>query len=342
MSNFNKYLSSRRVDVDVDRIARLMVQKNVDPNWYIRRYLEAMESDDGLILEGWLGSFFKRIGNAWSGFWKDPNPQDSPSTRLEAAKKALQDLVQMVQQNQGAESNVLGVVLRGLEQSLGIIDKIEPPLKTAEPRIKQFQAAQAGGQAGTVMFQGDPNNRLPDDLHQKFEDIMHRRNMLIQQPDSEAKATNLVKNDDELLQFRQQLEDQYQQMAPKTPQDQQNKERIKTFLTRIDTDATFREIESLLDFARKRTQGNNLMVSRPQGYEQAVLAFRNIAATTTDPKQQKDQLLHWYQSLPANNPVKQFVMNDVREHPELGNELELFWKYSQEWINKLPHFLASR
>jgi hypothetical protein len=131
-------------------------------------------------------------------------------------------------------------------------------------------------------------------------------------------------------------------MAPKTPQDQQNKERIKTFLTRIDTDATFREIESLLDFARKRTQGNNLMVSRPQGYEQAVLAFRNIAATTTDPKQQKDQLLHWYQSLPANNPVKQFIMNDVREHPELGNELELFWKYSQEWINKLPHFLASR
>ena len=331
-------MTGRRIDVDIDRIAHLLVQKNVDPNWYIRRYLEAMEREDGLILEGWLGNFFKRIGNAWSGFWKDPNPQDSPTTRLESAKKALQDLVQMIQQNQGAESNVLGVVLKGLEQSLGIIDKIEQPLRTAEPRIKQYQAANAGG-SGTVMFQGDPNNRLPDDLHQKFEEIMQRRN--IQQPDSEAKATNLVKNDDELLQFRQQLEDQYQQTAPKTPEEQQYKERIKTFLTRIDTDATFREIESLLDFARRRTH-SDLMVSRPQGYEQAVLAFRNIAANTTDPKQQKDQMLHWYQALPVNNPVKQFVMNDVREHPELGNELELFWKYAQEWINKLPHFLASR
>jgi hypothetical protein len=341
VNNFNKYLGSKRQDVDIDRIAHLMVQKNVDPNWYIRRYLEAMDSEDGLICEGWLGAFFKRLGNAWSGFWKDPTPDDSPTSRFEAAKQAIQNLIQMVQQNQGAESNVMSVVLRGLEQSLSILGKVEPMLKKAEPRIKQFQAAQSGQEAGSIMFHGDEANKLPDELHQKFEDIMHRRNMLVKQPDSEAKITNLVKNDNEFLQFRQDLEDEYQKIAPKNAEQEEYKERIRTFLTRIETDATFREIENLLDYARKRTN-EGLMVSRPKGYEQVVTAFRNAAAKSNDLGQQKSEMMHWYQNLPSNNPVKQFVANDIRENPELGNELELFWKYAQEWINKLPHFLASR
>lgn len=333
-------MDRRRIEVDIDRIARLMVQKNVDPHWYIRKYLEAFETEDGLICEGWLGNFFRRIGNAWKAFWTDPTRGDQVMNRLEDAKKALSDLVQMVQQNQGAESGMLGTVLRGLEQSLSILNKVEPTIKQYEPRISQMQAAQQSGKPAPA-FVSDPAIQLPEDQHNIFMQIMQDRDRLIKTPDSEDKLHKLMQNDDELLRFRQSLEDMYQNLNPSDEAQQQYKERIKNWLTHIDNDTTFREIENLLDAAKRRTR-TNLSVQRPQGYEQAVFAWRNIVAKTSDPNQQKQQLLQWYQALPPNNPVKAFIQHDIQENPDLGNENELFWKYAQEWINKLPHFLASR
>jgi hypothetical protein len=337
---FNSFLGRRRIDVDIDRIARLMVQKNVDPHWYIRKYLEAMDSEDGLICEGWLGNFFKRIGNAWAAFWKDPNRGDQVLNRLEDAKKALGDLVQMIQQNQGAETGMLGTVLRGLEQSLAILDKVEPTIKQYEPRISQMQAAQKGGQPAPS-FVSDPSTQLPQDQQQHFMSIMQTRDQIIKMPDSEDKLHKLLVNDDELLRFRQGLEDMYQTINPQDENQKQYKDQIKNWLTHIDNDTAFREIQNLLDAAKRRTR-TNLSVQRPQGYEQAVFAWRNIVAKTQDPAQQKQQLIQWYMALPQNHPVRAFILNDIQENPELGTEGELFWKYAQEWINKLPHYLASR
>lgn len=333
-------MGSRKIDVDIDRIARLMVQKNVDPDWYIRRYLEAMESDDGLICEGWLGNFFKRIGNAWSSFWKDPNASDKVLNRLEDAKKALTDLVQMIQQTQGAESSMMGTVLRGLEQSLAIIDKVEPTIKQYEPRISaQFQAKKAGN--AMPAFAADPNQNLPEEQHNQFMSLMQQRDQIIKTADSEAKLQRLLANEDQLLQFRQSIEDSFQQTTGNTPEEQQRKQQIKNWLTAIDNDTAFREIQNLLDVAKRRTR-SDVGVQRPQGYEQVVFAWRNVVAKSQDQNQQKQEMLRWYQALPLNDPIKQFVQHDMQQNPHLGNELELFWKYCQEWVNKLPHFLASR
>lgn len=339
MQNFNKYLGARRIDTDIDRIARLMVQKNVDPHWYIRRYLEAMEREDGLICEGWLGNFFRRIGNAWNSFWKDPNANDKVTNRLEDAKKALGDLVQMIQANQGAETGMMATVLRGLEQSLSIIDKVEPTIKQYSDRINTQHQAQKSGNP-IPSFADDPNQQLPPDQQAQFMSLMQQRDQIIKMADSEAKLQRLLANDDQLLQFRQSLEDLFQQIKGNTPQEQQQKQQIKNWLTHIDNDTAFREVQYLLDAAKRRTR-SNLSVQRPQGYEQAVMAWRNVVAKSNDPNQQKQEMLQWYQSLPANNPVKAFMRQELQEDPH-QNELELFWKYVQEWVNNLPHFLASR
>ena len=325
--------------MDIDRIARLMVQKNVDPHWYIRRYLEAIESEDGLICEGWLGNFFKRIGNAWSSFWKDPNANDQVLNRLEDAKKALTDLMQMVQANQGAEPTQMATVLRGLEQSLALLGKVEPTIKQYEPRIAaQHQAQKAGSPIPS--FSDDPTHQLPPDQHAQFMSIMSQRDQIIKMADSDAKLQRLDANGDQYLQFRNQLEDYYQTFAAKTPEEQQQKEQIKNWLTQIDNDTAFREINNLIDVAKRRTRSSDLAVQRPAGHGKVVLAWRNIAAKTKDPNQQKQEMLQWYQALPPTDDVRQFVQKELQENPHLGNELELFWKYSQEWINKLPHFLA--
>ena len=323
MNAFSKFLNYRRVDVDVDRIARLMVQSNIDPNWYIRRYLEALESKDGLICEGWLGGFFKRLSNAWSGFWKDPDSEDSIETRFESAKKSLIDLIQIVKQNQSSDQTVT-TILRGIESSLLILNKVEP-------NIKQMQISN---------LDSNLNQELPEPEHKKWLNLMTQRDQIIKMPDSEQKLNQLHVNDDLFLKFKQELEDSYQQIHPKNQEEQEHKEQIKNWLLHLDKDASFREIQYLLDVSKKRT-GSNLSVQRPQGYEQAVFAFRNVAVKTQDPNQQKQEMLHWYQALPPNNPIKLFLKGELEEDPHLGNELELFWKYCQEWVNKLPHFLAT-
>ena len=325
MSHFNKYLNFQKNNVDINRIACLFVQKNIEPNWYINQYLEAMDSEDGLIMEGWLGGFFTRLGNAWSSFWEDPNAAKDPINRLERAKKALQDLTSTIQ-NQSYDPNIANVILRGIEQSLGILNKVEPYIqKLPKPE-------------GTKFHQ-DPAQQLPDELHSQFADIMQKRDALIKQPNSTAKLTNLEKNDEEWHQFRQEIEDKYRQINPRTQQEQQYKEKIGNFLTRIDTDASFIEIGKLLDFAKRRTQGN-LSVSQPADYKKVISAWEGIIQQVSDPNQQRIQLIRWYQALPPNDSIKQFIHNDINENPGIGNELKLFWKYAQEWINKMPHFLS--
>ena len=322
MNNFSKYLSYQKINVDLDRIACLFVQKNLDPNWYINRYLEALDND-GLIMEGWLGNFFTRLGNAWNGFWEDPNSVNDPLNRLENAKKSLQSLVSAVQK-QSYDKNVINVILHGLEQSLNILDKVDPYIKKL-PRED-------------IKFHQDPSNQLPDELHNKFVEIMQRRDMLVKLPNSTAKLTNLEKNDEEWLQFRQSVEDKYRQINPQNQQQQEFKEKIRNFLTRIDTDASFVEVGKLLDFAKRRTQ-NNLSVSSPVDYKKVISAWQGIQAT--DVNQRRIQLIRWYQSLPENDSIKQFIQNDIKENPGIGNELKLFWKYAQEWINKMPHYLSN-
>lgn len=337
---FNAFMGDRRLSVQADRIALLLTHKNVNPYWYIDRYLESQESiqvPPQLLLEGWLGNFFKRVGSAWKNFWKDPNHGENATNRLEDAKKAVQDLIQMIQQNQGAEQNVMATILQGLEQSLKILTSVEPQIKEMEPRIKQFKM---GG--GQTPLAADPMHSLPNDLDVKWQQIMNARDQIIDLPDSDDKLNKLVLNDDEFVKFKQEIEDLYQQLNPSDsdPQKQEYKKKIENFLRRIDTSATFREIQALMNFARRRTTSGQ-MAERPQGYEQVVMQYRQIAQTVTDPNQQRDQLINWYRTLNSNHPVKIFVQNELRTNPNLGQDEEaVFYNYAYTWITKFPHHLA--
>lgn len=338
MANFHAFMGDRRVETQADRIALLMVHKNVNPRWYIDRYLESQESIQAppqLILEGWLGNFFKRVGSAWNSFWKDPQHGENILNRLEDAKKALQDLIQMVKQNAGAEQNVMGTILQGLEQSLNLLSNVEPQIREMEPRIKQFKT---GG--GQTPLAADPMHSLPNDLETKWQQIMNARDQIIDLPDSEDKLNKLVQNDDEFVKFKNEIEDLYQNLDPNDQQKQEYKKRIENFLRRIDTSATFREIQALMNFARRRTSSGQ-MAGRPRGYEQVVMQYRQIAQTVSDPNQQRDQLINWYKGLNNNHPIKMFVRDELRKNPNLGQDEDaVFYGYAYTWITKFPHHLA--
>ena len=324
MRNFYRYIYERSVVGQQRRIAYLMVEQGVDPYRHIQRYLDSQPINEGIF-----GNFFQRIGNAWRAFWKNPNPEDSPITRLETAKKALGELTQMIQQNQGAEADVLGTVLRGLEQSLTIINKVEPTIKDMAGRMQQF------GQDGVAG--NDPMYQLPDAHNQQWHQLMNELDAILKEPDSEQKLQKIAKNREKFLQFKQQLEDEYQKMAPDP--NNQDKKRLENFLRRIDADASFREIEALMDFARRRAANSGMMVVKPQGYEEVIAAWRQIARTTRDENQQRAQLIAWYNKLPANHRIRQFIQGEMQNVPG-KNEVDLFYDYAHGWINKYAHHLT--
>lgn len=332
MRNFYGYLQDRAISDQQHRIANLMAERAVNPYVYIENYLD----NQVLLTEGWIGNFFKRIGNAWNGFWKNPNPTDNAMTRLEAAKKALEDLTQMMQQNQGADQWAIQVVMKGLEQSLSIVNKIEPSVQKLSSGIEQF------AKNGTP--HSDPHDGLPPDLDRKWVEIIHKRDALIREPDTEAKIQKLLANDDEWIAFRQQLEELNQTINPHDADEgkREQKKRIENWLQRIDNDATFRQIEYLLDAARKRSGTNNMLVQRPGDVGFVLKAWREIQSKVTEPNQQKQMLLAWYAKLPPNNPVRAFIQQEMKNSPQLGtNENEVFLKYANEWITKFPHHMAN-
>ncbi len=330
MRNFYDYMVDRSLAGQKLRIALLMAERRVDPYLCIQEYLDS----DTLLTESWVGSFFKRLGNAWNGFWKNPNPEDSPLTRLEAAQKALGELQQMMQQNQGADQGAIQVVLKGLEQSLAIVSRIEPTVQQLSSQIQQF--------AQTGVPHSDPNAGLPQDLNGKWMDIMQRRNELMKSA-SEDNMQKLVANSNEFQQFKVALEQEYQQIDPQDANqaNQDKKKRIENWLKRIDTDATFRQIENLLDLARTRTAGGK-SAQRPEGVGDVQMAYRQIVAATQDQGQQRQQLIGWYGKLPENHPVKSFVRQEMQNNPQSGaDENDMFYQYAHEWMMKFPHHMGS-
>lgn len=333
MRTFYQFMRDRSLTEQQLRIARLMARQRVNPYTYIEHFLRHPQST--ILAEGWLGGFFKRLGNAWNAFWKNPNgPEDNPGNRLETAKAAMVDLQTMLQQNVGADEGQMQVVLNGLEQSLTILGKIEPVVHQLSSGIMQY--SQTGQQIA------DPSQDLPEDIQQKWIDIMTKRDQIIKSSEKEEiKAQKLFANDDELIAFKNQLEQLHRSMNS-YDQDENKveyKKKLENFLRRIDNDTTFREIQNLLDLAKRRSGGTNMLVQPPEGYGEVQQAWRQIASTTNDPNQHKQQLLAWYGSLAPNHPVKAFIHQEMQKGELGNNENEVFYKYAHDWMTKNPHHM---
>lgn len=309
-----------------------MVRHGVHPYSYIENYLYS----DNVILSEWLGSFFTRLGNAWDAFWKEPNPEDNPEKRLETAKGAMNDLHSMLQQNVGADESSLSVVLQGLEQSLEIMNKIEPTVKNLSGSIVNYNKTGTPHQ--------DPNDGLPEDLHNKWMEIMGKHDQIIKSSEHvDIKAQKLKAANDELWNFKNQLLNMSKSINPhdNDPNKAQYKQKIEKFLNTIDNSATFRQIQNLLNYAKRRMGDSGLLHDRPEGHGEVVMALRQIANTTADPTQQRQKLFAWYQTLPQDNAVKAFIQQEIKENPQLGNEQQVFFKYADDWINKYQHPMGS-
>lgn len=326
--SFYTFLTDRKLTADKDRIAKKMARLGVDPYLQIERFLSGPQ----ILSEGFLGNFWQRIKNAWSGFWREPNPRDSPMTRFEYAQQALNDLHQMVQTNQGADHRTLGTILQGLEASVEILNKIEPMLKVYDDSILNY--------AQTGVPHSDPQDGLPEEWHNKWGEIMKKQNAIMKEPDSEDKKNKLIQTDLELGNFLKELSNYHQTISPHDAAKSEEKQRIEKFLQKINNDSTFRYIRELLDYARRRTDSGTV-VQRPRGHEKVYFAWRKIATAIADPTQRQQKMIEWYNSLTDKHPLKTFVRQEMSENPELGGtEQEVFWKYAYEWINKFPHHMA--
>lgn len=331
MKGFYEYLEHNKFNTLTNRVAHLMVAKGVDPYAFIGQYLD--ELDAKAPINEFLGGFFRKLGAAWRAFWKTPSV-DNPNNRLATAKEALTDLITMLKQSAGAERGSIEVVIRGLEQSLQLINHVEPTIQQFNQKMMQFRKGDASAALPDIA------QMLPDDLNQKYLQLMQSHDQLMALPDDEEKLNKLIASEDQIDAFYQELTDLYQKINPADEAQKEYKEKIRNFLNKIESDTVFHQIKSLMDFARKRTR-DNLLVSRPQQYEQVVFAWRNIIAKTKDQNQQKQQLLQWYQSLDQNNPVKAFIHKEMQETPG-QNEAELFWNYASNWINKFTHHLGEK
>jgi hypothetical protein len=315
VQKFYDYLNDQTLAASKNHIAALMVEQRVEPYLHIEYFLKNQHQE---LLTEWLDSFFKRMGQAWNGFWK--NPQESPTNQLEIARQALNDLHHMIAA-QGGNSHNTKTILLGLEQSLGILEKLKP------------------GLASTVdVPHSMAEDKLPSPWHERWASLVQHQHGLVKEPDSEEKKDKMLLLDEELEKFWKEIQDFYQSLPLNNP----NKQKIKNFLQSVDTDAEFRDVRDLLDVARKRTQ-NNLQANRPEVYRQVALTWQQLAAKTPNVQQRAQQLLHWYQRLPDTHALKQFIRQDMQQHPELdNNEMNVFWKYAVEWINKFPHHAGEK
>lgn len=311
MQDFFSYIADQSISASKNHVASLLVEQNLDPYLHIEHFLKTHQQS---LLNEWLDSFFKRMGNAWNGFWK--SPKDQPVNQLELARQALNDLHRIVANHPAAD---MKMVLRGLEQSLAILDRIKPTLKQHED----------------VPHSGE-ENKLPKEWHEKWASLVQRQHSTMKEPDGEEKKNKLIALDDEFEQFWTKIQDYYQSLPNTDP----NKQAVKYFLQSIDADTSFRDIRDLLDTARKRTQ-NNLLVNRPDVYRQVAQVWHQLAAKNPDIKGRAQQLMRWYQGLQSQHPLKQFIHKEMQDSPDLGeNEANVFWKYAVEWINKFPHHAA--
>lgn len=337
ISNFGGFVLKNNLDPMKRRIAGTMADKKVDPYIVIYEYLD--HSSD-LLVEGWIGNFFKRIKAAWDAFWTPmqagvANREITPQERLQTALSALNDLQNLISQNSQASPQDLAMVLRGVEQSVTLLKQVEPVIQKHDAAMQQYAKT---GQAAP-----EEKEDLPEDLEEQFMRIMQERDRLMKEPDSETKMHKLIANDDQLLAFKDHVEEMYQSINPEDQGKAEYKKQIENWLNRLNMDSTFREIENLLDFARKRSSKTSMLSKRPDGYEEVLVAWRKIVGQTTREDQQKQMLQSWYNNLQGNHKLRKFIRGEIIANPSLGqDETSVFMRYADEWVNRFPHSINSR
>jgi hypothetical protein len=320
--SFFEIISHNTLDQRIDRLAYKLAETGIEPGLFIQDYLDKMSHKGSLLTEGWIGNFFKRIGKAWRAFW-EPLKDDDPNQRLATAREALTALAAIVKDN-SADNKNLQVVLNGIEQSLNIINRVDPYVK----QFNQDMVKTRQGQ-GSFMLTGQ-RAQLPEDQQEKYMQIMQTYDQIMRQPDSQQKLQQLMAHDLKFREFMKSLEEMYQN--PNLT-DQEYKQKLGDFLRLIDTDAAFNEIKTLLDFARQRTDDDNELLKQRPAIANAVRSiYRYYSAQLKNNMDQvRNAMLQWYAKLPDNNEVKQFIHEEMRTRPG-SSEQELFWAYAQYWF----------
>lgn len=291
-----------------EAVAREMVDRGVEPRAFIRAYLD----HQALVSEGAVTGLFRRLKQAWDGFWT--KPRETPTDYLGTARKSLGELMTIVKSQPNPVD--ADMVLNGLQQALRIMDKVEPYVQRLNP-----------GQTGS-------QPRLPDDLQQTWDAIGAERDRLLNLPDNDPRKTQLLRqNDDKFLHFLAQLEEMPKRMSNADPNLAARRQQIVGFLRYLDDDTDFQHFQQLMTQVRDR--GTDMATERPAGWDRVVMAYQQAVNAKTDPQQALTQM---YRSLLDNHPMKQFIRREARFGRDGGQPEEvLLTKYAKYWATKYPH-----
>jgi hypothetical protein len=297
-----------------DEVARELIAKGLDPREFVRTYLGYEE----VVCEGAFGNFFRRLGSAWDSFWTKPN--ENPTDYLGTAKKALGELMQVVQgqKQAGMDSRM---VLTGLQQAIKIIDRVDPYIKKLDP-----------GETPTKV-------ELPPDLKKNWDALHDEMSRVVAMSDADQRKQQLLgQADDRLLAFIGHLEDLYQSISPNDAAKTQYRDQIGGFLRYLDQSSEFQQFQLMMSQAR--TSGTDESLERPQGWDRVVSAYQNALANKQNPEQVVSQL---YASLLDNHPLKVFIQREARYGPSRGQpEAGLLAKYAKQWATKYQHHSEDR
>jgi len=245
--NFADYL---RRDVLKEEIAEGMGKLRVDPYAVIYTYLEWQEHQSADVYTEGLRNLFSRLGAGWKAFWNWKQHQ-SPTDKVTAAKQSLQELEQMLSQYEVSDPKSISLILSGIKQITNLLSKLEPHVQRAEPNFMHHYVPGGGG----FNPREDPHEWLPDDIMKTWDAIMQKRVQITKLPEDDSKKQQLIQNNNQLLAFRDGLEDQYQTLDPQDPKQSDIKNRIGYFLRYLDTDTSFRRIGNVLNYGPSRPAG---------------------------------------------------------------------------------------
>jgi len=236
-------------DVLKEDIAEGMVKLRLDPYAVIYTYLDWQEHQSAGVLSEGLRNLFTRLGAGWKAFWNWKQHQ-SPTDKITLAKQSLQELEQMLTQYEISDPKSISLILGGIRQITSLLSKLEPHVQKAEPNFMYHYVPGGGG-----FNPQEDHYGLPDDIMKSLDAVMQKRLQITKLTDDERKQQLLIQNNNELLAFRDGLEDQYQNLDPKNPQQNDTRSRIGYFLRYLDTDTSFRRIGKLLNYGPSRPAG---------------------------------------------------------------------------------------
>lgn len=291
MLSFRDYVVKKQATPVIHEIAVMMANKGIEPQIYIKEYLH---DNHPLIAEG----IFQALGRAWRSLWAS---DESPKAKYDSAVTSLTELESMLKKWKRAHPQVMDGVLKGIANSLRILRDMNNYIAQIDTRVRTLSGAQthSGVSAQGINMGDDESLNLPKDLKARYDTIVRA---IASIEDDPSKIDEVKKQQQALRDLYAEIRKHYGNLDDQNPAEMQRKRQIGNFLQRMLDVARQVDVDLVINPKYGRVSSDTIKVERPIGWDQAVRQARGG----------DEALRQWFDSLPANEPIKQYIGHETQ------------------------------